>query len=140
MFPAFDSSKDAVGIGGPDEGFGVGVCVGDEAVDGNLQFVEGPEDAALETLTRELGEEALDGIEPGRRGRCEVEGPALMSGEPLAHLGMFVGRVIVDDSVDRLSLWHLCLDGIEESDELLMAVALHVVADDGAVEDVEGGE
>jgi hypothetical protein len=41
---------------------------------------------------------------------------------------------------DRLSLWHLHLDGIEEADELLMAVALHVVSDDGAVEDVEGGE
>jgi hypothetical protein len=28
---------------------------------------------------------------------------------------------------------------IEEADELLMAMALHVVSDDGAVEDVEGG-
>ena len=27
----------------------------------------------------------------------------------------------------------------EEADELLMAMALHVVSDDGAVEDVEGG-
>ena len=34
----------------------------------------------------------------------------------------------------------LRLDGVEEADELLMAVALHVAADDGAVEDVEGRE
>ena len=30
--------------------------------------------------------------------------------------------------------------GVEEADELLMPVALHVAADHGAVEDVEGGE
>ena len=35
---------------------------------------------------------------------------------------------------------HLRLDGVEEADELLMPVALHVAADDGAVEHVEGGE
>ena len=33
---------------------------------------------------------------------------------------------------------HLSLDGIEEANELLMAMALHVAADDGASE--EGGE
>jgi hypothetical protein len=38
--------------------------------------------------------------------------------------------------VDFLSRRHLRLDGIEESDELLMAMMLHVAADDGAVEDV----
>ena len=32
------------------------------------------------------------------------------------------------------------LDGVEEADELLMAMALHVAADDGAVEHVERGE
>ena len=69
-----------------------------------------------------------------------MEGPAGMAGQPCAHLGMFVGGIVVDDGVDRLSLRHLRLDGIEEADELLMAVALHVVSDDGAVEDVEGGE
>ena len=53
---------------------------------------------------------------------------------------MFVGGVVIDDGVDGLSLRHLRLDGIEEADELLMALALHVVADDGAVEHVESGE
>ena len=32
------------------------------------------------------------------------------------------------------------LDGVEEADELLVPVALHAAAEDGAVEDVEGGE
>jgi hypothetical protein len=38
--------------------------------------------------------------------------------------------------VDLLSRWHLRLDGVEEADELLVPVALHIAADDGAVEDV----
>ncbi len=42
----------------------------------------------------------------------------------------------MDDFADR----NLRLDGVEEADELLMAMALHVAADDGAVEHVERGE
>jgi hypothetical protein len=42
--------------------------------------------------------------------------------------------------VDFLSGRHLRLDGIEEADELLVPVALHIAADDGPVEDVEGRE
>ena len=42
--------------------------------------------------------------------------------------------------MDRLLLRHLGLDGVQEANELLMAVALHVAADDGALEDIESGE
>jgi hypothetical protein len=97
------------------------------------------EHALLEAPAGQFGKEALDGIGPGGRSRREVEGPARVLGEPFAHLGVFVGGVVVGDGVDRLSFWHLRLNGIE-SDKLLMAVALHVVADDGAVEDIEGGK
>jgi hypothetical protein len=34
----------------------------------------------------------------------------------------------------------LRLDSVEEADELLVPVALHIAADDGAVEDLEGRE
>jgi len=37
----------------------------DESKDGGLQFRYGTEHAALEAAPGELGEEALDGIEPG---------------------------------------------------------------------------
>src|ERR1700722_12167525 len=63
-----------------------------------------------------------------------------MPGQPLAYLRMLVSCVVVDDGVDLLSRWHLRLDGVEETDELLVPVALHIAADDGAVEDVEGRE
>jgi hypothetical protein len=58
----------------------------------------------------------------------------------LANLRMLVGRVVIDDCVDRLSGRHLRFDGVEEANELLVPVALHVMADDGAVENVESGK
>jgi hypothetical protein len=39
-----------------------------------------------------------------------VEGPAGMAGQPCAHLGMFVGGIVVDDGMDHLSLRHLRLE------------------------------
>jgi hypothetical protein len=138
LFPAFDSGEDALWIGGPYEWFGIGVCHGDEVVDGDLQVDDGSEHASLEATAREFGEEAFDRIEPGCRGRDEVERPAGMPGQPLAYLRMLVGRIDGDDGVDFPS--GTCLDRVEEAYELLVAMALHVAADDGAVEDVKGSE
>src|SRR6476660_8647058 len=53
---------------------------------------------------------------------------------------MLVGGVVVEDDVDHLAGRHLGLDRVQEAHELLMAVALHVAADDGPVEDVERSE
>ena len=47
-----------------------------------------------------------------------------------------MGSVVIDDGMDRLSLWHPRFDGVEEADELLMAVSFHVLPDDGAIEDM----
>ena len=70
-----------------------------------------------------------------------MEDEALMPVEPGANLGMLVGGVVVEDDVDHLAGRHLGLDRVKEGlDKLLMAMALHVAADDGAVEDVERGE
>ena len=53
---------------------------------------------------------------------------------------MFMGSVVIDDGMDRLSLRHPRFDGVEEADELLMAVSFHVLPDDGAIEDIEGSK
>src|ERR1700738_3356344 len=123
LLPAFDSGEDAFWVGGPDEGFGIGVCLSDKAVDSYLQVNDGSEHAALEATARELGEEAFDRIEPGCGGRGEVERPAGMPGQPLAHLRMLVGRIVVDDGVDHFSHRDLLLDRVEEADELLDGAA-----------------
>lgn len=101
-------------VGRPDEWLGIMVVLGDEAMDGCFELVDGMEGCAFEPSLAELGEERLDGVEPrGGRG-CEVESPARMLSEPRENGGMFVGGVIVDDRVDRLAAGDTRLKGVEE--------------------------
>jgi len=53
---------------------------------------------------------------------------------------MLVDGVVVDDGVDDFAGRDMCFDGIEKANELLMAMALHVAADDGPVEHIQGRE
>jgi hypothetical protein len=53
---------------------------------------------------------------------------------------MLVRGINVDDGVDQLARGNRRINGVEEADELLMAAALHVAADDGAIEHVESGK
>ncbi len=63
-----------------------------------------------------------------------------MASEPRAYLRMLMDGVVVEDNVDQLAGRNRRFDGVEEADELLMAVTLHVAADDGSVEDIERSE
>ena len=138
--PSSDSGDDFVWVGGPGEGFGIIVGLDDEAVDGGLEVDDTSKDTALESPFGEFGEEPLDGVEPRAGGRGEVEGEARVAVEPLANLWMLVGGVVVEDHVHDLSSRHLCLNGVEEADELLVTMALHASADDLALEYVESSE
>ena len=138
--PSSDGGDDFVWIGDPGEGPWIAVGLGEEAVDGGLKVDDRSEDAALQAAFGQLGEEALNGVEPGAGGRHEVEGEARVAVEPDANLRVLVGGVVVEDDVHHLPDRHLTLDVVEEADELLMAVALHAAADDRAVQDVERGE
>jgi hypothetical protein len=63
--PSVSSRDDIVGVGFPDERLGVvGIVFADKPIDGGLEIDDGMEDAVLEPPPRQLGEEALDGIEP----------------------------------------------------------------------------
>ena len=70
-----------------------------------------------------------------------MERPAGMPCQPLAYLRMLVGRIVIYDG-GRITFpaGDLLLDRVKEANELLVTMALHVAADDGAVEDVEGSE
>ena len=125
---------------GAAEGLRVVVVLTEVAIDGGLEIGDRVEDAAAEAAPGQGGEEGLDGVQPGPGCRGEVEHPARVAAEPLDDLGRLVGAVVVEHDVDDLAGRHLAFDSVEETDELLMAVALHAAADDGAVEHVEGGE
>jgi hypothetical protein len=118
LVPAFDRGDNRVWIGGPCEGPWGRVVLDEEAIDGGLQVDDASEHAALEAPFGELGEEALDGVEPGARGRCEVEREAFMAIEPAADVWMLMGGVVVEDDVDRLAGRRPRLDGVQEADEL----------------------
>jgi hypothetical protein len=47
LVPSSDSSDDFVGIGGPSEGFGIKVGLGDEAVNSSLEIDNASKDTAL---------------------------------------------------------------------------------------------
>ena len=129
MVPTPDGSDDLTWVSLPDEGSWILVVLLDEAIDGRLQIDDRMEHAVFQASPRELGEEALDGIQL-RAGRWnEVEGPSWMPCQPGADLGLLVGRIIVEDDVDGLVGGQFGFDGVEESDELLMPVTLHIAAD-----------
>ncbi len=61
MAPAMYGGDDLVGIGGPDEGFWVAICLGEVSVDGCLEVDDRAEGATLQGPLRERGKEGLDG-------------------------------------------------------------------------------
>lgn len=128
------------GVGLPDEGPRLLVVLRGEAVDGGLEIDDGVEDAVFQAAAREFGEEALDGVEPGARCWHEMEGPSWVSGQPGEDLGLLVGGVVVENDVGGLGGREFGLDCVEEADELLVPVALHVAPDDRAIKHVERGK
>ena len=105
------------------EGFRVFIGLGEVAVDSGLEIDDALEDAAFEPLPGQLGEEAFDGIEPGGRGRGEVEMEPRVPFEPGPHLRMLVRRIVVDDQMQFLPGRGLTVDLVEETDEFLMPMA-----------------
>src|SRR4029453_178244 len=58
--------ENAIGFGGPLEGLEIGIALGNPGLDCSYQFVDALEYAATDALTRDLREQALDEVDPGR--------------------------------------------------------------------------
>ena len=110
---------------GPDEEAGPLVVLGHGALDRRLQIYNLSERATLQSSTRQSREEAFDGLELGGRCRSEVEHPAPMARQPSPHLCVRVDTIVVEHHVDDLAGRPRRLDGVEEAQELLVAVTLH---------------
>ena len=63
--PSFNGGDDFVGVSCPCEGLRFFIVLGQEAVDCGLQVDDRMKDAAPEAAPCQLGEEALDRVEPG---------------------------------------------------------------------------
>jgi hypothetical protein len=95
LFPAPHLFDDGVGVGGPGEGFGFFVGLGEVAMDGRLEINDALEDAPLEPLSGQRGEEPFDGVEPGGRGRDEVKVEPRMPDGQLSSTSSAVNSVVM---------------------------------------------
>jgi hypothetical protein len=86
----------------PDEGFRVGIVVLWEFHDGALEISDALKRAAADTVSGDLGEEALEHVEPGSRGWREVQMKAGMRFDPVLHGRGFVSGVLRGREVTRV--------------------------------------
>src|SRR3974390_895862 len=57
--------------------------------------------------------------------------------EPRDDVRMLVGGKVVDDDMDGVFLGHSGVDDVQKADKLLMAMTLHALAPDLAIENIE---
>src|SRR3989441_5571675 len=137
---AFDGGEDLVSGLGPHEGLRVAVRAVDVIADGALQF----EGTAVRTPTKlpvcELGEEALDLIDPGRAFGREMDMKARASQQPALDQRRLVRAVVVEDEMNFQLLRDVEVDGVEELAKLDSAVTTVMLGDDLATLHVERGK
>src|SRR5207247_10689902 len=109
--------------GRPGGGRGIVVVVADVGATGGDESRHAAKGAPAQALARNLGEEALDEIQPGRPGRGEVEMKPRVVREPRLHRGMLVCAVIVENEMDVPAARRLPSGRVQEGDELSVRVA-----------------
>ena len=96
--------------------------------------------AASDTLAGDLGEEALNHIEPGSRGRCEVQVEARMRVEPAFYGRGLMGCIVVDDQMQVEIGRGLMIDQFEKAQELSMPMARQASSNDCAIQHIQRRE
>jgi hypothetical protein len=107
------------------------------AANGGDQGRHAAEGASPQALARDLGEEALDEIEPRGSGRGEVELKPRMLPEPRRYRRMLVRAVVVENEMNGLTARRPLIDGVQKRDELGMGVARLTPLDHVPLEDIQ---
>ena len=112
---------------------------GDDAV---LEFLLGGDADVPEHRASELGEEALDEVEPGAVLGSEDETEAALSlvGEPASGFLGDMRGVIVEDQRDRGARWIGRVEAFEKRDELARAMAILDAGVNLAGQQIDAGE
>jgi len=118
-----DRLEDLVGGLGPDEGAQVFVVVGQPVADVGAQLAHRALDDAARRARGQLGEPALDEVQPGGAGGGEVQREARMGEQPVPHRRGLVGGVVVEDEVHLKLGRDLALERRQEALELDRAMA-----------------
>src|SRR5882757_7556759 len=93
--------------------------------------------AATDAVSGDLGKEPLNHVEPGSRGRCEVQMETWMPFDPALYGRGLVGGIVVNDQMEIETGRGLMIDQPEKAQELSVSVAWHASPDDLAVQHVE---
>ena len=135
-----DFLQDVIGLGGPNEGLGILIMHSDVLLDNGNQFGNAPKDAALQSISRDAAEEALDHVEPGSGRWREMDMETRMLFQPLLGLGMLVRRVVVAHQMQRLIPGRLAVDLAQEFKPFDVAMTRCAAGDDRAVQRAQGGK
>lgn len=114
--------------------------IGQIVFNGGDQNRHARETATPETFIGDLTEPTLNQIQPGTGRRSEVQMESRMPLEPGFHPRMFVRAVIIHDQMEVESRRSFGIDFLEETDELLVSMAGHTVADHLAIEHTESSK
>lgn len=98
----------------PCVGFGIGVVGVEICLDAGDQLRDAAEDSAAQVFLGQVTKPAFDLVEPGRRGRGEMQVKPLVPLQPSLDLGVLVGAVVVQDQMDLQTRGHLTIDRVEE--------------------------
>ena len=111
--------------------------LGDEGLDICLQIFDRGVDAPLDFLAGQLGEPALDLVDPG--GGCwrEMDVVVGASSQPCLYHRRLVCGVVVHDDVDIKAIRDPRVDLFKEIQELLCPMPFVAFADDEARSDIE---
>lgn len=100
MFRPGDLFEDLTGRLGPDEWLGVYIVIFLVFHDGAFELRYTLEFAAANTFSGDLGEEPLDHVEPGSRGRRKVQMEVGMGFEPALYGRRLIRSMIVNDEME----------------------------------------
>ena len=108
--------------------------------DRSNQLRDAVETAATNPLVGNLSKPTLDQIQPRTRCRDEMDVESGMSSHPGLDPRVFVGWVIVHDKMQIEMGRRLGVDLVEETNEFLVSMTRHAVADHFAIEQAQRGE
>ena len=108
--------------------------------DRSNQFRDALEASAANPLVGNLSKPTLDQIQPRTRRRDEVDVESGMSSQPGFNPRVFVGCVIVHDKMQIEIGRRLGVDLVEKTNEFLVSMTWHAVADHFAIEHAQRGE